>query len=153
MPFFSLISLFLISFRRWGRGRAGAGQGAHPTNRREDHGQVQSQGGGDATALFCSWRGTFVNVYVKGFTQKWKIIFATSCHFKSEWLSFCCREYFKEFVGQFWQYNESDWCCQALKWTHVTSEDLNYELNYHMDYFYDPFVSFLKLESSSNHSL
>lgn len=62
--FLSHPAVFNLSFRRWGRGRAGAGQGAHPTNRREDHGQVQSQGGGDATALFCSWRGTFVDICV-----------------------------------------------------------------------------------------
>lgn len=77
-------SFSLIPLRRWGRGRAGAGQGAHPANRREDHGQVQSQGGGDASALFCSWRGTFVDYMC--------VISKFLFYFKPVRLSFCCKE-------------------------------------------------------------
>ncbi len=62
--FLSYLTVFNLSFRCWGRGRAGAGQGAHPANRREDPDQIQGKGGGDATALFCRWRGMFANLCV-----------------------------------------------------------------------------------------
>ena len=44
-------------FRCRGGGRVGAGQGADSTNSRKADGKVQSQGGGDATAVLCGWRG------------------------------------------------------------------------------------------------
>lgn len=47
----------LLPFRRWGGRWTGAGQGAHPANCGEAHGQVQSQGGRDAAAVLCGRRG------------------------------------------------------------------------------------------------
>ncbi len=50
--FLSYLTVFNLSLDAEEEGRAGAGQGAHPANRREDPDQIQGKGGGDATALF-----------------------------------------------------------------------------------------------------
>lgn len=46
-----------VSFRCRGGRWIGASQRAHSAYSREAYGQVQSQGGGDATAVLCGWRG------------------------------------------------------------------------------------------------
>lgn len=57
VPSFPPFERTSVSFRCWGGRWIGASQRAHSAYSREAYGQVQSQGGGDAAAVLCGWRG------------------------------------------------------------------------------------------------